>query len=117
MAKRKSSERDEQREVSRRGLIKWGLAAGAALAIPKWKVWEVLEKSGGTALAADAACHPTMRSVHIVAGNGGFAWFQLLWPHNAVAAAGNNQFAFHAPGQQTLAAGTDRALTLGPQAP
>lgn len=117
MAKSKTTERDEKREVTRRGLIKWGLAAGAALCVPKWKVFEVLESSGGTALAADASCHPTMRSVHIVAGNGGFAWFQLLWPHNAVAAAGNNTFAFHAPGMQTLAAGTDRALTLGPQAP
>jgi len=117
MAKSKASERDEKRELSRRGLIKWSLAAGAALGLARWKVYEVLEDGGGTALAADAACHPSMRSVHLVAGNGGFAWFQLLWPHNAVAAAGNNRFAFHAPGQQTLAPGTDRPLTFAPQTP
>jgi hypothetical protein len=117
MAKSKQAERDARREVSRRGLIKWSLAAGAALALPRWKVFEVLERSAGKAIAADAACHPTNRSVHIVAGVGGFAWFQLLWPHNAVAAAGNNNFAFHAFGQTTMAAGTDKPLTLGPQAP
>jgi hypothetical protein len=117
MTRSKTSERDDKQALTRRSLIKWGLAAGAALGVARWKVYEVLEKAGGTALAADAACHPTMRSVHIVAGNGGFAWFQLLWPHNEVAAAGNNGFAFHAPGQQTMAAGTDKPLTLGPQAP
>jgi hypothetical protein len=117
MAKSKSSERDEKRALSRRSLIKWSLATGAVLGLPRWKVFEVLERSAGKAAAADAACHPTMRSVHLVAGTGGFAWFQLLWPHNEIAAAGNANFAFHAPGQQTMAAGTDKPLTLGPQAP
>ncbi len=108
---------DEERQVSRRSLIKWSLAAGAVLGLPRWKVFEVLERSADKALAADAACNPTNRSVHIIAGTGGFAWFQLLWPHNEVAASGNNGFAFHAFGQTTLAAGTDKPLTLGPQAP
>jgi hypothetical protein len=117
MATSKQSERDAQRQLTRRSLIKWGLATGAVLGLPRWKVFEVLERSGGKALAADAACLPSMRSVHIVAGNGGFAWFQLLWPHNAVAAAGSNTFAFHAPGQQVMAQGTDRPLTFAPQTP
>ena len=117
MAKSNSSERDDKRALSRRSLIKWSLATGAVLGLPRWKVFEVLERSAGKAAAADAACHPTMRSVHLVAGTGGFAWFQLLWPHNEIAAAGNANFAFHAPGQQTMAAGTDKPLTLGPQAP
>src|SRR5690606_10455220 len=47
----------------------------------------------------------------------GFAWYQLLWPHNDVAAAGNNNFAFHAFGQTTMAEGTDRPLTLAPETP
>ena len=33
MAKSKTSERDEQREVSRRALMKWTVAAGAALGV------------------------------------------------------------------------------------
>lgn len=113
----KKMNRDEKHALTRRSLIKWSLAAGAALSVPRWKVFEVLEKTGGKALAADAACLPTNRSVHIVAGTGGLAWFQLLWPHNDVAAAGNNNFAYHAPGEQTMAEGTDRPLTLGPEAP
>ena len=112
-----TDERDRRREMTRRGLIKWTLAGAAALGVKPWRAFEVLETVGGTALAADAACTPTNRSVHIIAGNGGLAWFQLLWPHNDVAAANNAQFAFHAPGQQTMAAGTDKPLTLGPQAP
>jgi hypothetical protein len=117
MAKSKASERDEKRELSRRGLIKWSLAAGAALGLSRWKIYEVLEDSVGTALAADAACHPSMRSVHLVAGNGGFAWFQLLWPHVAVATANNGGFAFHEPGQATLAAGTDKPLYFSSATP
>lgn len=117
MATNKKTPKHAVRELGRRDLIKWSLFAGAALGLARWKVYEVLEDTVGPAYAADAACHPTNRSVHIVAGNGGFAWFQLLWPHNDVAAAGNDQFAFHAPGQQTLAAGTDRPLTLAPESP
>lgn len=114
---RNRRDRDRQHQLTRRSLIKWSVGVGAFLGLPRWKVFEALETAGGTALAADAACHPTARSVHIIGGVGGFAWFQLLWPHNDVAAAGNNNFAFHAPGEQTLAQGTDKPLTLGPEAP
>jgi len=97
--------------------MKWTVAAGAAFGVSRSKVFDILSRSGGNAMADTAACHPTNRSVHIIAGNGGFAWFQLLWPHNDVAAARNNAFAFHAPGQETMAQGTAKPLTLGPQAP
>src|SRR5688572_21477995 len=100
-----NDEHDRKYLTGRRSFIKWSVAAGVALGLPRWKVFEVLERSGGTALAAEAACQATNRSVHIVAGIGGFAWFQLLWPHNEIAAAGNPNFAFHAPGQQTMAVG------------
>ena len=117
MAKSKTTVKEERRDLSRRSLIKWSLAAGAAMAIPRWKVFEVLEGSAGKALAADASCLSTNRSVHLVAGIGGFAWFQLLWPHHDVALAANNAFAFHAPGQATEASGTDRKLVFAPETP
>ena len=109
--------KDDKHELSRRSLIKWGMYAGAALGLARWKVYEALEGSVGSAIAAEAACHPTNRSVHIVAGTGGFAWYQLLWPHNDVVAGGNPAAAFHAFGQTTMATGTDRPLTLSPQSP
>src|SRR5688500_275353 len=113
----KNQEREERRDLSRRSLLKWAVGGAAALGVPRWKVFEILESSGGVALAATAACAPTNRSVHIIAGNGGLAWFQLLWPHNDVAAANSATLAFHAPGQSTLAVGTDNPLTLAPEAP
>lgn len=109
--------KDTRYHTTRRELIKWAAFTGAALGLPRWKVFEVLEASGGSALAAEAACAVTNRSVHLVAGNGGFAWFQLLWPHNDVAAAARGDFAFHAPGMHTMAPGTDKPLSLGPEAP
>ena len=117
MNSRHPRDKDEARLVSRRSLIRWAAFTGAALGLPRWRVFEALELAGGTALAQEAACAATARSVHLVAGTGGFAWFQLLWPHNDVAAAGNDGFAFHAPGQQVMVSGTDRTLTLGPEAP
>ena len=49
-----SKRKDERRQLSRRGLIKWSLATGAFLGLPRWKVFESLEVAGGSALAADA---------------------------------------------------------------
>jgi hypothetical protein len=117
MAKSKTTIRDEQREVSRRSLIKWTLAAGAALGVSRSKIADILEKRGGTGLAEAATELPTCRSIHLLAGNGGLAWFNLLWPHNAVAAANNGTFSWHKPGMSQLVAGTDKPLTIGPDTP
>jgi hypothetical protein len=105
------------RGVERRKFIQYSIAVGAMLGLDRWKIFEATKSTAGQALADDMACAPNNRSVHIIAGVGGFAWFQLLWPHNDIAAANDPQFAFHAPGQQTMASGADHPLTLGPQAP
>ncbi|HJZ86370.1 MAG TPA: hypothetical protein VKN99_14415 [Polyangia bacterium] len=107
----------ELRGASRRDFIRWGIYVGGLLGVRPWRIFEVLEDTGGKALAAQAACLSTNRSVHIVAGNGGQAWFNLLWPHVDVAQSGNDRFAFHAFGEGGLLAGTDKPLYLGPQAP
>ncbi len=117
MAKHPLSKREEKRELTRRALIKWSVAAGAALGVSRAKVFDILEKSGGRDLAFAAAANPTTRSVHIVAGNGGLAWFTQFWPHNDVAAANSSTLAWNFPGQSTVVAGTDRKLTIGPQTP
>ena len=109
--------RDARRALTRRQLIKYTAFVGASLGLPRWKVFEAIEATGGVAMAQDAACAVTNRSVHIVAGIGGFAWFQLLWPHIDVAASGNQSFAFHAFGEQTTVQGTDRQLVVAPETP
>ena len=117
MAKSPFSKRDQEREITRRALIQWSVAAGAALGVSRAKVFEILERTAGRDVAQAASASPTTRSVHLIAGNGGNAWFQLLWPHNDVAAANNTTFAWHRPGESRLIAGTDKPLTVGPDTP
>jgi hypothetical protein len=102
---------------SRRNFLRWATAAGAALALDRAKVLDVISGSGGTALADEGACALTMRSVHLIAGDGGFAWFQLLWPHLEVARSNNDNFAFHAFGETSKAVDTDRDFEVAPEAP
>ncbi len=117
MAKSPFSKRDEERDLTRRALIKWSVAAGAALGVSRSKIFEILEQTAGRDVAFAAAENATARSVHLIAGNGGAAWFQLLWPHNDVAAANNATFAWHRPGESSLVPGTDKPLTVGPDTP
>jgi len=102
---------------SRRNFLKWSAALGAVLGLDRAKLFEVISDSAGTAMADSATCSATNRSVHIIAGNGGFAWFQLLWPHVEIAQSNNNNFAYHAFGQGGLASGSDKPFYNGPQAP
>ena len=51
----KNDKKESTHAVTRRDLIKYSMFVGAALGLPRWKVFEVLEASGGSALAADAA--------------------------------------------------------------
>jgi len=111
------SKRDQDREIGRRALIKWSIAAGAALGVCRSRICEILEKSAGKSVAIAAGATHNKRSVHIRAGNGGLAWFQLMWPHNDVAAARNPNFAWHQVGNESLATGTTNPLTIGPDTP
>lgn len=117
MAKSQTSKHDEEHELSRRALIKWSLAAGAALGVSRSGVFEILEKTAGTGVAFAAAEIATCRSFHIFAGNGGLAWFQLLWPHTEIAMAGNANFAWHRPGMAQVVEGTRKPLVRGPDTP
>jgi hypothetical protein len=116
MAKHPLSKREEERQVSRRALIKWSVAAGAALGVSRAKIFEILEKTAGKDLAFAAAANPTTRSVHFNAGNGGLAWMTQFWPMPGVANAGNASLAWNFPGKQTTVAGTGVAIA-GSSAP
>ena len=106
---------------SRRHFLKWATTMGALLGLERARFLDALSGTAGTALAQTASCASTMRSVHLVAGNGGLAWFQLIWPHVEVAMppGGVNaaNFAFHSPGNAVLAAGTDRPFAYAPETP
>jgi hypothetical protein len=103
----------ELRGASRRDFIKYSVAVGALLGLDRSKVFEVVGGVGGNALADEAACAITNRSLHIVGGNAGFSWFQLLWPHADVWQNRQGGFALYNPGGGALATGTDRPLVLG----
>lgn len=117
MAKSPFSKRDERHDIGRRALIKWTVAAGAALGVSRSKVFDILERTAGKGVAYAAATNPVHRWVGIEWGNGGLAWTQLLYPHPDIAAAANPNFAYQAPGQGALMAGTDKPLWIGPDTP
>ncbi|MSP61344.1 MAG: hypothetical protein EXR72_13565 [Myxococcales bacterium] len=103
--------------ANRRDFIKYSVAVGALLGLDRWRIFEATESTAGKALATEMSCSVTNRSVHIIAGDGGFAWFHLLWPHIDVAAAKDPAMSFHAPGMGSMASGSDRPLYFGPEAP
>jgi hypothetical protein len=109
--------RDQDRELTRRALIKWGVAAGAALGVSQTRVLEIFDRHAGRGIAEAAAATPLKRTVHIRAVNGGLAWFTLMWPHNAIAAAaGSNPVTTwpYTAAQTRKITGTGGDLTLGP---
>jgi hypothetical protein len=105
------------RGPARRNFIRWVGAAGAAVALERSKLLNFLLDEGGEAIAQPAACATTNRSVHLVGGNGSFAWFQLLWPHVDVAKANDPSFAWHAMGEGFEHLGGDKPFYYGPEAP
>ncbi|HEY4057565.1 MAG TPA: hypothetical protein VGM39_13195 [Kofleriaceae bacterium] len=117
MAKHPLTKKEERHQLNRRALIKWSVAAGAALGVSRATIFQILEGSAGREVAHAAAENPVCRSVHIVAGQGGLAWYQLLWPHVDVAMANSSTFAWHKPGQATLVNGTNKPLAIGPDTP
>jgi hypothetical protein len=112
------SRRDREHEVSRRALIRWSLAAGAALGVSRSRIGEVLERAAGVRVAEAAMATTTKRSLHVRAGNGGLSWFTQMWPHPDIAAnaSSSNTLAWFAPGQQQMIA-ADKTLVGGPATP
>jgi hypothetical protein len=108
------------RGQNRRTFLRLFGAATAAFALDRTRALNWLFDQGGDALAGPASCSPTNRSVHVIGGNGSFAWFQLLWPHLDVAASGNASFAYHSfdvPGTLYTPGGSDKPFYYAPEAP
>jgi hypothetical protein len=107
----------ELRGTGRRDFLRWASTVGALLGLERARFLDALSGSAGVALADQAACATTARSIHLVAGNGGLAHFTLLFPQVAIATGSNPNFAFHALGKGTLAKGTDKPLAYAPESP
>src|SRR5450755_3758550 len=102
---------------SRRDFLRWSATVAAVLGLERARFLNVLSDSAGVALADQAACPTTMRSIHLVAGNGGLAWFTQLFPQVDVAMNGGTNAAFYALGKAKNAAGTNKPLVYAPDSP
>ncbi len=95
------SKRNKRNGLSRRGFLGLLGAAGAGVAAERSGL---LGRVIGRAHAGPPAS-ATNYSLHIVGGNGSASWFQLLWPHTAVAMANlpatgglsSGRYAYHEP--------------------
>ncbi|AKT43015.1 hypothetical protein [Chondromyces crocatus] len=100
---------------SRRAFLKLSMAFGAALGLDRAQVLNGIADIGGTALAQEGKA-ATKKSIHLIAGNGGFAWFTLLWPHREIATSNNQNVSYHRLGQ-TQPGDTDEPSVVGPDTP
>jgi hypothetical protein len=109
MAKSKTTLRDEQRDVTRRALIKWSLAAGAALGVSRSKIYEILNDAAGPGVAyAASADTATTLCLGIEDGNGGLAHYSLWFPHEGIVKdTGNANRSLFMPGTETVVKGTN----------
>jgi hypothetical protein len=94
MAKHPFTKRDEERELTRRALIKWTLACGVGLGVSRSKVHEILEKHAGKGIAAAASTMPFCRVIQTDEGGGGLSNWANIIPYNGIAAAKNPAFAW-----------------------
>jgi hypothetical protein len=94
MAQHPFTKRDKERELTRRALIKWTLAAGAGLGVARSKVHEILEKHAGKETAQAAASLPFRRMITIMEGGGGLSNCTQAIPFPGIAAAKNPAFSW-----------------------
>jgi hypothetical protein len=117
MAKSRTSLRDERRELTRRALIKWSIATGAALGVSRSKVFEILERTAGKGVAFAASELPFTKVFDIEWGTGSLSWMTLLWPFPDIARARNPKFSWDSTIMPQDVLGTHRPLVRGPNTP
>jgi hypothetical protein len=105
------------RGPSRRNFLRWGVAAAAALGLERSRYLNVLGETAGVAMADTASASATAKSIHLVAGNGGLAWFTQLFPYPAIAKSGSTKAALYAAGNTYTAATTDSPAVWAPASP
>ena len=95
-------QKDQHNELSRRALLGWMGAAGACLAIPAWKVWEVIEGTHGKAWAQDASCITAKRYIGWDSGVGAQAVWTNMWTSVAIGqnTTGNEAYTYIGQGDR-----------------
>jgi TAT (twin-arginine translocation) pathway signal sequence len=101
----------------RRDFLKWSATVAALLGLERSRFLDVLSSTSGTAMADDGACGKTTKSVHLIAGNGGLAWFTQLFPYSKVAKSGDNQLAYYGAPTDVKDAPTDNPSVYGKYSP
>ena len=91
----------------RRHFLKWSATLAALLGLERSRFLDVLSHSAGSAMADDGTCGLTARSMHLIAGNGGLAWFTQLFPYQQVAKTATAPLAFYGSAADVKAAPTD----------
>ena len=101
----------------RRAFLRWFTAAAAVAGVERSHFLNVLSDHAGVALADTAAGSTTAKSVHIVGGNGGLAWFTQLFPYTGVATTPAATSAYYAAGTAAKKATTTNPLVYSPASP
>jgi hypothetical protein len=98
------------RGPSRRRFLKWSGALAAAIGVDRATYLNIIADEGGHH-TAEASITKALRSIHLVNGNGVYAWWQLLWPHtevgnsnahSTVASPTSGKVAYHEPASMGL---------------
>ena len=105
------------RGTERRQFLKWAATLGAVLGLDRARFLDALSGTAGVAMADQAACATTCRSVSIVFGNGALSRATLLFPHVAIAMDTTGNLSFQSPGKAVMAKGTDQPWAFAPQSP
>jgi len=105
------------RGSGRRTFLKWSATAAAAMGLERARFLDALSGVGGSALADQAACNQTNKSIHMNFANGALSWCTLLFPAVQQATVNNAQYSFYEPGQGKMVTGTDKPWVRGSKSP
>jgi hypothetical protein len=103
--------------TGRRDFLKWSATVAALLGIERSRYLDVVFDRAGSALADEATCGKTSKSVHLIAGNGGLAWFTQLFPYMEIAKTASNTLSYYGTPADVKAAATDMPSVYGKYSP
>jgi len=107
----------ELRGTNRRDFLRWSATVAACLGLERSRFLNVLGDTAGSAFADNAACITSMRSIHIVDGNGGLSNWTQVFPFTKVIGGTNPQFSHYSINKAVAATGYDKPYSYAPDSP